>query len=54
MIEPNLKHPLAELDGVRREQQMVATFAQVLTQIAQQIATQPAAQHAAVQRPHRS
>lgn len=57
MIEPNLKHPLAELDGVRRREQMVTTFAQVLTQIAQNTVTQPAKQQKvarAVKRPRRT
>lgn len=40
MIDPNLKHPLAELDGSKRQEQMVANLAQVLTQVAQQSATQ--------------
>ena len=44
MIERNEKHPLAGLDVPARQEQMVASLAQVLTQIAQQAATQPAQQ----------
>lgn len=57
MIDPNLKHPLAELDESKRQEHMVTTFAQVLTQIAQSTATQPAEQQKvtrAAKRPRRT